>query len=95
MELIRSIYFHSHRSGIPKKTQTYLFFTIANPTLFKKALPKVANLIKTVAEIVDDRSAIAANKAKCPPGSKPPLIPMAGVNIAFSHAGLAEVCIGS
>lgn len=75
------------RSGLPKKTETYILFTITNATKFRKDLSKLIPLIKTVAGVLVDRQAIEAHKKLGLPG----LIPITGVNISFSHLGFTTV----
>jgi Dyp-type peroxidase family len=74
-------------SGLPKKTQTYVFFQIKDVNLFRRQLALFVPIVKTVAEVLKDRKAIDDNKRKHP-GGNPELIPMVGVNIAFSSYGL-------
>ncbi|KAK0432370.1 peroxidase TAP [Armillaria borealis] len=63
--------------GLPKMTETCLFFRITN----------------TTAQVVADRKTIDDHKKKTPHGEKPTLIPMVGVNIAFSHSGIDKLSI--
>jgi len=79
------------RSGLPKKTETYVFFQISEPKKFKTDLRKFIPLVKTVAGALKDRDDISKHK-KGTIGGKPTLIPMFGVNISFSHFGLKKVC---
>jgi len=74
-------------SGLPKKTQTYLFFQIKDVNLFRKQLALFVPIVKTVAQVLKDRQAIEDHKRK-PTDGKPELIPMVGVNVAFSSKGL-------
>jgi len=77
----------SCRSGLPKKTQLYIFFDIVNVAQFRKDLVHFIPLIKTVAQVLKDRKAIDDHKKKKLPG----LIPLVGVNISFSHKGFVKV----
>ncbi|KAK0435361.1 peroxidase TAP [Armillaria borealis] len=79
--------------GLPKKTQTCLFFRITNVILFKAQLKLFIPLVKTTAQVVADRKAIDDHKKKTPHGEKPALIPMVGVNIAFSRFGIDKLGI--
>jgi hypothetical protein len=79
------------RAGFPKKTETLYFFVITDKDKFRTDLRSFNPLVKTVAQVLADRQAIKENKRKCAPGSKPSLIPMVGVNIAFSHFGFQKV----
>ncbi|TFK38402.1 hypothetical protein BDQ12DRAFT_651384 [Crucibulum laeve] len=74
-------------SGLPKKTQYYLFFQITDGTKFKKDLTKLIPLVKTVAQVLKDRETIKDHKEKGHKG----LVPMVGVNIAFSHSGFTQL----
>ncbi|TFK71840.1 peroxidase TAP [Pluteus cervinus] len=81
-------------SGFPKKTETNYFFGIDNPDLFKQQLKNFIPLVKTVAQVLKDRKKIDDHKnAPHLPGGKPHLIKLAGVNVGFSHAGLAKLGI--
>ncbi|RDB22012.1 Peroxidase 2 [Hypsizygus marmoreus] len=76
-------------SGLPKKTQSYFFFQITNVTSFRSQLLQVAPLVTTVAQVLKDRKAIEDHKKK----GNTTLLTMVGVNIAFSHKGLATIGI--
>ena len=75
------------RSGLPKKTQLYIFFDIVDVAKFRKELVHFIPLIKTVAGVLKDRQDIDDHKKK----KLPWLIPMVGVNISFSHKGFVKV----
>ena len=77
----------SCRSGLPKKTQLYIFFDIVDVKKFQKDLVCFIPLIKTVAGVLKDRQAIDDHKKKKLPG----LIQLVGVNISFSHKGFVKV----
>ena len=77
----------SCRSGLPKKTQLYIFFDIVDVTKFRKDLLRFIPLIKTVAGVLKDRQDIDDHKKKKLPG----LITLVGVNISFSHKGFVKV----
>ncbi|KDR72906.1 hypothetical protein GALMADRAFT_252241 [Galerina marginata CBS 339.88] len=76
-------------SGLPKKTQVYVFFNVVNVGKFRSDLKKFVPLVKTVAEVLKDRDDIADHKKKKLPG----LLPIVGVNIAFSHKGFVKLGI--
>jgi len=76
-----------YRSGLPKKTQSYIFFQIVDVKKFKADLARFVPLVKTVAGVLEDRHLIKEHKKK---GHKT-LIPLVGVNIAFSHLGFVKV----
>jgi len=75
------------RSGLPKKTQYYVFFDIVNATKFRQDLGHLIPSITTVADVLKQRKAIEDHKRRRLPG----LITMVGVNISFSHKGFAKV----
>ena len=77
----------SCRSGLPKKTQLYIFFDIVDVKKFKENLLRFIPLIKTVAGVLKDRKDIDDHKKKKLPG----LITLVGVNISFSHKGFVKV----
>jgi Dyp-type peroxidase family len=76
-------------SGLPKKTQDYIFFDILDVTKFRKDLVKFIPLIKTVAQVLVDRQAIDDHKKKKLPG----LLTLVGVNISISHKGFVKLGI--
>ncbi|KAK0484213.1 hypothetical protein EDD18DRAFT_1112016 [Armillaria luteobubalina] len=78
--------------GLPKKTQTCLFFQITNTTLFKAQLKLFIPLVKMTAQVIADRQAISDHK-KTPQGQKAALIPIVGINIAFSCFGIDKLSI--
>ncbi|KAJ3566218.1 hypothetical protein NP233_g7137 [Leucocoprinus birnbaumii] len=71
-------------SGLPKKTQTFMFFKITNGKQFVADLVKLVPLIQTVAQSLKDRDDIDQHKK----AKKPGLIPMAGANISLTKTGL-------
>ncbi|THH17068.1 dyp-type peroxidase [Bondarzewia mesenterica] len=76
-------------SGLPKKTQTYVFFQITNSNAFRTALAHLVPLITSTKEVVGHRQSIADNKAAAARNShEPPLLEIVGVNVAFSQIGL-------
>ncbi|KAK0496631.1 peroxidase TAP [Armillaria luteobubalina] len=79
--------------GLPKKTQTCLFFQITNTALFKAQLKLFIPLVKTTSQVIADRKAIDDHKKKTPQGQIPILLPMVGVNIAFSRFGMDKLGI--
>lgn len=84
-------YHLAHRSsGLPKKTQTYLFFQITDSNAFRTALSDLVPLITTTEQVVNHRQTISDHKKKSHGGN---LLDIVGVNIAFSHSGLTTVRI--
>ncbi|KAI0833767.1 Dyp-type peroxidase [Trametes gibbosa] len=82
--------------GLPKKVQQYLIFTIDDNNVpgFRKALNQFITLVTTAAQVQQTRSQIAANKKTAlEQGKTPELLPLVGVNIAFSHFGLRKMGI--
>ena len=84
----------ANRAGLPKRTQTYVFFQIDKAGIqeFRAALNNLLPLITTTTQVQNDRQRIAQHKQQCA-GRKcacPPLT-MSGVNISFSHKGLVQV----
>jgi hypothetical protein len=77
----------SCRSGLPKKTQLYIFFDIDDVTEFRKKLLCFIPIIKTVAGVLKDRQDIDDHKKNKRPG----LLTLVGVNISFSHKGFLKV----
>jgi len=79
--------YHVHfRSGLPKKTQTYIFFDIVNVQKFRNDLRLFIPIIKTVSQVLKDRKNIDEHKKKLPG-----LLPIVGVNISFSHTGFVKL----
>ncbi|KIM34766.1 hypothetical protein M413DRAFT_450072 [Hebeloma cylindrosporum] len=76
-------------SGLPKKTQFYIFFDVTDTKKFREDLNKFIPLIKTVEGVLKDRDAIKDHKKKKLPG----LVHIVGVNIAFSHKGFVKLGI--
>ena len=77
----------SSRSGLPKKTQLYIFFEIVDVPKFQQDLVQFIPLITTVAQVLKDRDAIDDHKKKKLTG----LMTLVGVNISFSHLGFVKV----
>nr|WAW38308.1 DyP-type peroxidase [Cyanosporus caesius] len=79
-------------AGLPKKTQTYIFFQIDDDTAaFRAQLAQLIPLITTTTQVQQDRREIAASKAAAIEDNiAPPIIELSGVNIAFSHSGLVK-----
>ena len=77
----------SCRSGLPKRTQFYIFFEIINATKFRQDLTCFIPLVRTVAGVLKDRKAIEDHKKKGHHG----LLHLVGVNILFSHKGFVKV----
>ena len=91
------------RAGLPKKTQTYFFFTIDDARIpeFRRQLAKLVPLITTTAQVKDDRQKIAQMKQE---GLKKQdqhghdddddargTLKISGVNLAFTQKGLLKV----
>ncbi|KAF9524199.1 peroxidase TAP [Crepidotus variabilis] len=76
-------------SGLPKKTQYYIFFKIQDAAKFRSDLAHFIPLIKTVAQVLKDRDDIDDHKRRGQPG----LIPLVGVNISISHFGFVKLGI--
>ncbi|KDQ22873.1 DyP-type peroxidase [Pleurotus ostreatus PC15] len=75
--------------GLPKRTETYFFFDVTNVDQFKANMAHFIPHIKTSAGIIKDREAIKEHKRQ----KKPGLVPMAAVNVSFSHLGLQKLGI--
>ncbi|KAF9019286.1 Dyp-type peroxidase [Hymenopellis radicata] len=78
-------------SGLPKKTETYVFFQITLVDAFRRQLQHLLPLIKSTADVVQDRGAIERSKRSTPAGQKPKLLTLTGVNISFSRFGLDKL----
>ena len=77
--------------GLPKKTQTFLFFSINSQGVkdFQNRLKIFAPLITTVTDVFNDREKIKesqddANKKNI----TAPDLPITGINISFTKKGL-------
>lgn len=80
------------RSGLPKKTQTYVFFQITDANAFRRALSDLVPVITSTEQVLRHRQSITDNKKKAADqGHAPQLLDIVGVNIAFSHTGLVTV----
>lgn len=78
--------------GLPKKTETYVFFQIENAQAFRTQLTKLVPMITSTAQVQADRATIAQNKKDAKEKNvAPPLLKMCGVNISFTHTGLVKV----
>ena len=77
------------------KTETFYFFQIDSAYVhdFRTHLTQLLPLITTTAQVVEElRPKIAQTKKDAAEkGTAPPIVEMAGVNIAFSHKGLVLV----
>ncbi|MDI1485783.1 MAG: dye-decolorizing heme-containing peroxidase [Ramalina farinacea] len=75
-----------HLAGLPKKTQTYLFFQIHanNVDAFRTHLAQLVPHITTIAQVKADLDQIAKNKQS----GDNQLLKLSGINIAFSQKGL-------
>lgn len=86
----------STRPGLPKRFQSFLFFQIHKPNEFKQRLKQFTaeGYITTAAQACEMKEMIAAEKKhNDASGRKAPLLPLPGVNIAFSSTGLHKVCL--
>ena len=82
------------RAGLPKKTQTYLFFLIDESRVqeFRTQLAHLIPLITTTAEVLGHHKTISQFKGVAAQHGVPvPLLKMSGVNVVFSHKGLSKV----
>jgi hypothetical protein len=82
------------RPGLPKRFQSFLFFQIQKPDLFKSRLKQFAsdNRITTASQACEMKDVIAgAQRLYKSSGRRAPLLPLPGVNIAFSSSGLHKV----
>ena len=77
----------SCRSGMPKKTELYIFFDIVDVKKFRHRLLSFIPKIKTVAGVLNDRKKIDEHKKNKVPG----WLKLSGVNISFSHKGFVKV----
>jgi len=73
--------------GLPKKTQTFLFFDITKATQFRLQLKAVIPFISTTKQVLDDLKAIQQHKQQGGKG----LLTLTHTNIAFSAKGLKVV----
>ncbi|MCJ1244609.1 hypothetical protein MMC30_001807 [Trapelia coarctata] len=96
-------------AGLPKKTQTYFFFTIDDARVpeFRRQLAKLVPLITTTAQVADDRQKIAQKKKEDPRngdhddkndkhdehGDARRTFKISGVNLAFTQKGLTKMGI--
>lgn len=85
---MRCLSYLPHSEGLPKKYQSFVFFTIADANLFRKGLKVIVPWITTTAQAVADLAII--NQHKRQHGES--LIKLVGTNISFSHDGLTAVC---
>ncbi|KAF7970552.1 hypothetical protein HWV62_23727 [Athelia sp. TMB] len=70
--------------GLPKKYESFIFFTISDAGLFRKALKDIVPLITTTAQALADQAAIQQHKRQ----HGQSVIKLVGTNIAFSVDGL-------
>lgn len=86
-----------HRSkGLPKKTETFLFFQIDDGKVpeFRAQLANLIPLIRTAAQALDDQNQIQQSKKDAAQHKVAnPLLKLSGVNIAFTHPGLKKVSL--
>ncbi|KAI0782337.1 DyP-type peroxidase [Abortiporus biennis] len=75
-------------SGLPKKTETYIFFQISDDvSAFRSQLTHLVPLVTSTAQVLKDRDTIANHKQS----KKPGLVEISGLNIAFSQSGLTKM----
>ncbi|EIN07233.1 Dyp-type peroxidase [Punctularia strigosozonata HHB-11173 SS5] len=78
--------------GLPKKVEECIFLDITDVDCFRKCLKQIAPLITSTSQVQADLASIAASKKKAAAeGHPPPLLPIVGTNISFSHWGLQKL----
>ncbi|MCJ1393012.1 hypothetical protein MMC18_005884 [Xylographa bjoerkii] len=85
-------------AGLPKKTQTYYFFTIDEHRVqkFRTQLVHLVPLITSTSQVIGDKAKIATGKKTALEQKvAPPLLEMSGVNIAFTQEGLVQLGINN
>jgi hypothetical protein len=75
------------RPRLPKKAETFYFFNIEDPAVFKQKLAKLVPMITTGQEAKDTRSDLYARKKS----GKTGLIQLTAINISFSYTGMKKV----
>lgn len=76
------------RPRLPKKFETFYFFRITNPSLFKTHLAKLVDFITTADDAFKMRETVYRKKAA---GTLQGLLQLSAVNVSFSSKGLAKV----
>lgn len=91
LSVIPSFTFNS-AGGLPKRTQTFLFFQIQNVTDFRKQLYKFKDLVTTATQALKDRGEIntAQDEAKRFK-TRPKILVQSGVNISFTQKAFVLV----
>ena len=85
---------HNSLGGLPKRTQTFLFFSIDPNGVknFPAKLQKLLPLITTAKDVQASRDAIEnSKKAAKDNNTTAPILPITGVNISFTKKGLTQV----
>lgn len=77
--------------GLPKQVERFSFYQITDVQRFRENLSKLVPMITTMKNVEEDRKRIDDNKAARGRNVTPPLLPISGINIAFSHIGLKKV----
>ncbi|KAM0716673.1 hypothetical protein Q7P37_008118 [Cladosporium fusiforme] len=80
--------------GLPKRFQSFLFFQIHKPNEFKQRLKQFTadGHLTTAEQACEMKNKIDAAKKACEAGGvRSPLMPLPGVNIAFSSTGLHKM----
>ncbi|KAH6884653.1 peroxidase TAP [Coprinopsis sp. MPI-PUGE-AT-0042] len=75
--------------GLAKNSELYYFFQITDVKKFRRDLNQVIPLVKSVEGAIWDRQRIDEHKRE----GKPGLVPVSGINIAFSHLGFQKMGI--
>nr|UQK85149.1 dye decolorizing peroxidase [uncultured fungus] len=73
--------------GLLKKVERYVFLTIKDVELFRAGLQQLAPAITTATQVKQEREMIKQHKAD----RKTHLLPITGINIAFSRFGLNKL----
>ncbi|KAJ3480770.1 dyp-type peroxidase [Meripilus lineatus] len=81
--------------GLLKKTETFYFFQISDDVnAFRTQLSQLAPLITSTTAAMDHRKTVSQSKKDAlAQGREPPVVPIAGLNIAFSQSGLTKMGI--
>jgi hypothetical protein len=80
------------RPGVPKLHEFFLFFNITSERRFRRDLKRLIPLVTTANDAVKFNEQIRQNKTEVSSGeAKSEVIPLTGVNLAFSAKGLKKV----
>lgn len=83
----------SRSEGLAKKRENFIFFRITNVDSFRRQLASFVPLVTSVTQAKGLHKDINDSKQKAKKeGSKPPLLKLSAINIAFSQKGLNKVC---